>query len=286
MSHTLRMENLENKTKQGEVFTKEGMGSGVTLTTRDAEEYRAFKKQKKIAEITGAICRSATAISFKEDMKKLVDRAVRFHQAAVQVRLPQLAQVQSYLLKSRVKIDCIIGGNGETLAKVKAYEAKLARKMGAKELTLVLTPSYIATGRYVELKKEIKRVQRAAKTARVKVWVENKYPYPMLARLARLVSEMDVKYFCVPYFEGCQRLRYDLLKGCRLEVSEVENLADFKEMVGAGVERVVTSHVQELYLEWMKEVDTMPLLSEQKPMSGRVLSGENPLSPTTGLKIV
>ena len=286
MSHTLRMENLENKTKQGEVFTKEPVEGGMTLSTRDAEEYRAFKKQKKIAEITGAICRSATPIGFKDEMKKLVDRAVRFRQAAVQVRLPQLAQVKSCLLKSNVKIDCVIGGNGETLATVKAYEAKLARKMSAKELTLVLAPSYIATGRYGELNKEIQRVQRAAKTASVKVWVENKYPFPMLARIARLVSEMGVKYFCVPYFEGCQRLRYDLLKGCRLEVSEVENLEDFKKMAEAGVERVVTSHIQEFYLEWMKEVENMPLLIDKKPMENPLLAGEKPQTTTMELKFV
>lgn len=241
-----------DKTK---ISTKET--EGVRISQREAEEYRAYKRQKKVAEIMSAIARSASPIDMKDDIKKLVDRASRFRQAAVKVTPVVFAQVQRELLKSCVGLDCIVGGNGETTAKVKAYEAKLAVKAGARELTLVLSSSHIFTGRYGEIRKEIQRIKRVGKRTKIKVWIDKKYPYPTVARIARLASEMGVDYVCVPYFFGCERLRYDLLRTCGLEVSEVETLDDFKKMAGAGVERIVTTRVLEIYTEWMKEAETL-----------------------------
>ncbi len=247
MSHTLRMETLDTT----QAITKEE----VRLSGKEAEVYRAYKRQQRLAELTGALARSVTPISLKDDIKRLTERAARFRQAAVKVAPVAFLQVKGALAKSKVKLDCIVGGNGETATRVKAYEAKLAKKLGAKEVTLVLSPSAVFTNRYTEIRREIARVKRAAKGATLKVWVDNKYPFPMLARLARLVSEMGAAYFCVPYFSGCERLRYDLFRPCGLEVENVEALEDFRKMAGAGVERIVTSRVSELRAEWLEEIE-------------------------------
>lgn len=277
-----------DKTK---ISTKET--EGVRISQREAEEYRAYKRQKKVAEIMSAIARSASPIDMKDDIKKLVDRAARFRQAAVKVTPVVFAQVQRELLKSRVGLDCIVGGNGETTAKVKAYEAKLAVKAGARELTLVLSSSHIFTGRYGEIRKEIQRIKRVGKRTKIKVWIDKKYPYPTVARIARLASEMGVDYVCVPYFFGCERLRYDLLRTCGLEVSEVETLDDFKKMAGAGVERIVTTRVLEIYTEWMKEAETLSV--EMQPPVKALLpapaaesekSGKTEKTPASELKFV
>lgn len=277
-----------DKTK---ISTKET--EGVRISQREAEEYRAYKRQKKVAEIMSAIARSASPIDMKDDIKKLVDRASRFRQAAVKVTPVVFAQVQRELLKSRVGLDCIVGGNGETTAKVKAYEAKLAVKAGARELTLVLSSSHIFTGRYGEIRKEIQRIKRVGKRTKIKVWIDKKYPYPTVARIARLASEMGVDYVCVPYFFGCERLRYDLLRTCGLEVSEVETLDDFKKMAGAGVERIVTTRVLEIYTEWMKEAETLSV--EMQPPVKALLpapaaesekSGKTEKTPASELKFV
>lgn len=277
-----------DKTK---ISTKET--EGVRISQREAEEYRAYKRQKKVAEIMSAIARSASPIDMKDDIKKLVDRASRFRQAAVKVTPVVFAQVQRELLKSRVGLDCIVGGNGETTAKVKAYEAKLAAKAGASELTLVLSSSHIFTGKYGEIRKEIQRIKRVGKRTKIKVWIDKKYPYPTVARIARLASEMGVDYVCVPYFFGCERLRYDLLRTCGLEVSEVETLDDFKKMAGAGVERIVTTRVLEIYTEWMKEAETLSV--EMQPPVKALLpapaaesekSGKTEKTPASELKFV
>lgn len=278
-----------DKTK---ISTKET--EGVRISQREAEEYRAYKRQKKVAEIMSAIARSASPIDMKDDIKKLVDRAARFRQAAVKVTPVVFAQVQRELLKSRVGLDCIVGGNGETTAKVKAYEAKLAAKAGASELTLVLSSSHIFTGRYGEIRKEIQRIKRVGKHTKIKVWIDKKYPYPTVARIARLASEMGVDYVCVPYFFGCERLRYDLMRTCGLEVSEVETLDDFKKMAGAGVERIVTTRVLEIYTEWMKEAETLPVETQQPPVRALLptpaaeseKSGKTEKTPASELKFV
>ena len=278
-----------DKTK---ISTKET--EGVRISQREAEEYRAYKRQKKVAEIMSAIARSASPIDMKDDIKKLVDRASRFRQAAVKVTPVVFAQVQWELLKSRVGLDCIVGGNGETTAKVKAYEAKLAVKAGARELTLVLSSSHIFTGRYGEIRKEIQRIKRVGKRTKIKVWIDKKYPYPTVARIARLASEMGVDYVCVPYFFGCERLRYDLLRTCGLEVSEVETLDDFKKMAGAGVERIVTTRVLEIYTEWMKEAETLSVETQQPPVKALLpapaaeseKSGKTEKTPSSELKFV
>ena len=277
-----------DKTK---ISTKET--EGVRITQREAEEYRAYKRQKKVAEIMSAIARSASPIDMKDDIKKLANRAARFRQAAVKVTPVVFAQVQRELLKSRVGLDCIVGGNGETTAKVKAYEAKLAVKAGARELTLVLSSSHIFTGRYGEIRKEIQRIKRVGKRTKIKVWIDKKYPYPTVARIARLASEMGVDYVCVPYFFGCERLRYDLLRTCGLEVSEVETLDDFKKMAGAGVERIVTTRVLEIYTEWMKETETLPVETQlpvkallPAPAAESEKSGKTEKTPASELKFV
>lgn len=277
------MENFENQTNT-EVSTKGE--EEVRISGKTAEEFRVFKRQKKMAEITGSVMRSAAKIGGKDEVKRLIDRAVRFHQAAVKVLPRRLLEVKNELLKSRVKIDCVIGGDGETLPKVKVYEGKLAKKLGAKELTLILSPTDIFLSRYGEIKKEIRRIRRAAKGLALKVWVDKKYPFPMLARLARLVSEMGADYFCVPYFVGCERLRYDLFKGCRLEVSEVETLVDFKKMAGAGVERIVTQRVSEIYLEWVKEAEEALALEFEKEVKSAESTEEKAQTATTELKFV
>ena len=271
LSHTQRMENLENKPKTVDVCTKE-VERGVFLSHADAEEYRNYKRQQKINEIMEAISHSSSPIGVKDDAQRVADRAVRLHQAAIKLTPSRFMQVKDWVTRRQVQVDMIIGGNGETLTKVKTFEAKLAKRMGANELTVALAPSMIASCRYGEIKRELRKIKRAAKKTCLKVWVDKNYPYATILRLARICSEVGVDYFCIPYFLGCERIKYDLNGGCLLEICDVENLIDFKKMTRAGVGRIVTSHLSEIYAEWMKEVEEIRLLTEEKPKNAVVLA--------------
>jgi deoxyribose-phosphate aldolase len=260
------MEDMENKsiendsTKDNENLTAEKMPkTPVTLSPTDAAEYRAYKKEKKMLEINEAIARSESVVGAQDDAVRVMERASRIRQAAIRVSPSRFLQVKEYLMRGSVKVDCVIGGDGEMMPKVKAYEAKLARRLGAKELTVAVTPSLLDACRYGEIKKELRRVKRAAKKACVKVGMNGGYSYATVARVARIAAEVGAQYFSIPYFVGCERIRFDLAGGCQLEVTEVETLADFKKMMGAGVGRVVTSHGFEIYSEWIKEAENMKL---------------------------
>ena len=252
------MEDMENKTKMGEIPTKEE--GRLLLSESDAADYYAYKKQKKIAMILDALARSEGVLDGRDDIQRVTERASRIHQAAVRVTPTYFHLAKEYLMKGNVKVDCLIGGNGETVTKVKAYEARLMRRLGAKELTVAVTPSWLEGGRYAEIKKELRRFIRNAKNVCVKVWVGSGYPYATVARVGRIASEVGAGYISVPYFVGCERLRYDLFGGCRLEVVGVDNLPDFKKMIGAGVGRIVTAYGFDMYTQWMKEVEEMDKL--------------------------
>ena len=265
-SHTQRM---ENKAQEKQAFTNANMPKGngaigqstpekegrVSITTREAMEYREFKRQQKRAEILSAIARSEGVLNENDDVGKAAEYAAKLRQAAVRLAPSRLETVGVFFQRRAVAVDCLIGGTGETLTKVKRYEAKLAVKLGAKELTLVLSPYQVMHCRYAEIRKEIKKLRRVAKNAKLKVWIDKTYPQSNVSRLARLCSEMGVSYFCVPYYDGCEKLRIDLIGGCKLQVCGVETLEEYRKMVTAGVSRIVTERGWEIYNEWMREVE-------------------------------
>ena len=46
-----------------------------------------------------------------------------------------------------------------------------------------------------------------------------------------------------------------MTNGCQMEIGEVEKLADYRRLCEAGVGRIVTRNVWEIYCDWMKEAD-------------------------------
>lgn len=258
---------MEQEKYQDEVSTKEQADyNGVYLTKKDAEEYGEYKRRKKYAEINKAVSSSLSTTLWGEDTQRVCGRAIRLKQCAVKVPLTQVSQAYYYLLGYKVGIDCVVGLGGETLGKVKAYESRIALRKKANAITLILTPSLIDCCRYGEARKEIKKVKRAIGKNTLTVRVEKSYPQSTLSRLARLVSETGAKYFSVPYFKGCERLKADLFSGCGLEVTGVETEEIFRFLSKNGVDRIVSNSVAEIQASWLKEVESERFLSEtEKP---------------------
>ena len=254
----------------------------VSITTREAMEYRDFKRQQKRAEILSAIARSEGILEGNDDAGRVAEHAAKLRQAAVRITPSRLAVVGEFFHRRGVATDCIIGGNGETVTKVKRYEAKLALKMQAKELTLVLSPYQVAHCHYAELRKEIKKISRAAKKVKLKVWIDKTYPQTNISRISRLCGEMGVSYFCVPYFEGCEKLRVDLLGGCKLQVSGVQTLEQYCRLVAAGVGRIVTDRGWEIYNDWMREVEKINFPQLNSPAYATYASA-HPTTPVVPL---
>ncbi|MBQ8308973.1 MAG: hypothetical protein IJX96_03975 [Clostridia bacterium] len=251
---------------QNETPTKENDNQGVVISEREAEEYRAYKRRKKQNEVASAIAVSEGTLLEGADIQRVCDRAIRLGQSAVKVPLSKLEKAATYLSGSKVKLDCVVGGTGETLAKVKAFETRLAVRRKASEITVIVAPSLIDGCRYGEIRKELKRLRRAAGKATLKVRVEEA-ALPVLGRVAKLASELGIQYFSIPYFHGCERLRIDLMNGCRLEVSGVESTEEFKKLRAAGVGRIVTDRAWEIYSEWLLEVNSEQTQKQEEKTS-------------------
>lgn len=244
---------MQNGVSTKEMQWQEGKTEGVMISERDAEEFRAYKRQRKLDEIMRGIAKSQSSLLGGEDVQRVCERAVRLNQPAVRLPASKLYSAKYYIADRPIKMDCVVGGNGETVTKVKVFEAKWALRKKAKEITLMLTPSWLDCCRYNEIRKEIKAVQRVIKRASLKIRVDRVYSQTALSRLARLASELKVQFLSVPYFEGCARLRLDLTGSCKLEVSGVEDLDTYKKLLQAGVSRIATDHAWEMYSAWMRE---------------------------------
>ena len=278
---------MEQRIQQKQELTKDENTQGkVSISRSEAMEYREYKRQRKRAEILSAIANSEGILTGMGDAKRVSEKAVRLRQAAVRMTAERLEQAGEFFFQHSVKVDCIVGGSGETVAKVKAYEAKIANKLRAREITLMLSPFFVKTCRFGELRKEMKRVRRAAKKTPLKVSVDKEYPLETLKGVAKLCGEVGAQYFCVPYFNGCELLRYNLTGGCKLQVSGVETLDCYKKLVNAGVGRIVTDYAWEIYAEWLKEVEKInfpELMSEPQQAKGELVKQEQGKNePPTG----
>lgn len=247
---------------------------GLMLSPKDAEEFRAYKRKKKIDEIMSAMSKSESSLLSGDDVPKVCERALRLKQAAVKTTVSYLAQVRALLKNSRVKADVLVGGFGETLTRVKVYEARLALRMQAKELTFVPSSLSLSHCRFEEVRRELRVFRRASGKTTMKVYVDGSFSPTTLSRVARIAGEVGAEYFCVPYYAGCERLRYELTGGCKLEVCAVETAETCKRLLANGVGRITTERIWEIYNEWMKEADKLPEYQPIVPRTGQISDDE------------
>lgn len=249
------MENLE--------LEKAVTPNEIIISSAEAEEFRAFKKQKRIEEAKTAMARveaeCATRGLTLTELKKVCDGAKRTRLSAVRVYPALLTSVKAFLQGSGVKSDCVVGGLGETTTKVKVYECKQARKLGAGEITLVLSPSMLKSGRTGEVRREIKKVVKAAKKSIVKVVAEGEWQESELVKLGRTVAWARAKFLSVQYYGGAEMLKKQLGDSCMLEVTGVNDFSDFKALIKAGVERIATKTYEEFFAMLMKEAELAAL---------------------------
>lgn len=230
---------------------------GVVLTPTETEEYCIFKKQKRISEVQASLSKSETdaTVELFSDLKKSTDVAKKLCSSALRTTPNLLTKARSLLVGSSVYLDCIVGGNGETATKVKAYEAKYAVKNGAKEISLRLSSVAFKNGRIADIKKEIKKVRKKARRAPLKVIADKDMDEAELVKLAKLCEASGAKYVVVPFYTGAERLRSEIGSKCMLEITDVETASDYKELVLSGVERIATKKGLEIYDELMKEAE-------------------------------
>lgn len=249
---------MEQTNQSQNVPTKANESDSPTVFSKiDEREFLAYQRNKRVCEAKRAIAKTQASVTTGEDLQAVCQRAVRLRQAAIRLPLSKLSAARYYVQGSGVFLDCAVCGDGETLSKVKVYEAKLAARSRADEITVPVTPSFVDACRFHEIKRELVKIKRVIGKAKMKVRVEKTNSPTALSRLARIASESGARFFSVPYFDGCERLRMHLTGGCGLEVTGVNEVDDFKKLVQSGVSRIDTKRGLETYTQLLKEISKM-----------------------------
>ena len=149
-------------------------------TSEEAERraFEAYKQEKKLEELHRLIGMIDHTLlrqtATKDEIKKLCAEAVEYGFGAVCVQPVYVSACYSYLKKAPdVKIACVVGfPMGENKTETKVYETKRAVLDGANEIDMVICLSAVKNGNYGYVKREVKKVVKAAKGRPVKAILE------------------------------------------------------------------------------------------------------------------
>ena len=268
--------------------TKQGSGASIVLSPAEAEEYCIFKRQKRVEEVLNSLKKTVLApekdLSFDE-LKKCAETARASRSVAVRVPPNKVVFTRNALSGSGVLTDCVVGGNGETTAQVKRYETKRAVRDGAGRITLILSSTAVKTGRWNEVKKDIKKVCRAAKKRPVTVALHSDSSKTTGAnewkKLAALSADCGARYISVPFYRGAAELRGFLKDTCMMEVTCVNNSADFKTLVASGVECLGVLGLETIRAELLYEAENCSFTVPASQSSFFTAAPNVPVTPVT-----
>ena len=143
----------------------------LTLSEAEAAEFEEFQRSRREAEAALTLQKLVIDASRREtDKGSLIaacDSAKRLNAFAVFVSPVNVSAARRRLHGSECKISCVVGGTGESLMPIKKKEAARAIAQGAGEIRLVPCYSALFSGNTAYLKREIKKVRRAAKKCRL-----------------------------------------------------------------------------------------------------------------------
>ena len=154
-----------------------GAGHG-PLTPAEMEEFAEFRRVKKAEELRRRLQMIDHTLlkqtATREDIRKLCAEAREIGFYSVCVQPVYVAACNTFLKDApQVKIACVVGfPMGENVTPVKVYETKRAVADGADEIDMVICISAVKNGDYAYVKREIKKVVRAAQGRPVKVILE------------------------------------------------------------------------------------------------------------------
>ena len=186
-----------------------------------------------------------------EEIRKICEEGIAFQTASVCIPPSYVKQAKEFV-GERLPICTVIGfPNGNCTTAVKVFETEDAIRNGADEIDMVVCISAIKNGDYGYVKKEIKKVVKAARGCPVKAIIETSLltqsEMIKAAECARDAGAAYVKTSTGYFGSGAKaedvRLLKQTVKGvCLVKASGgIKNADQFKEMVDAGADRIGTS---------------------------------------------
>ena len=227
------------------------------IPVTEMEEFAAFRRRKKAEELARRLRMIDHTLlkqtATRADIRKLCDEARTFGFYSVCVQPVYVSACRIFLKNDpQVKIACVVGfPMGENVIPVKVYETKRAVADGADEIDMVICISAVKNGDYAYVKREVKKVVRAAQGRPVKVILETslltREEMVRAACCARDAGAAFVKT-STGYFGGGAtaddvRLLKQTVRGvCQVKASGgIRTAEDFAAMESAGADRIGTS---------------------------------------------
>ena len=229
------------------------------LTEADTEraEFEEFRRQKKVLElrrmlrtIDHTLLRQTATMA---DIRKLCTEAREYGFASVCVQPVYVAACRNLLDDApHIKIACVVGfPMGENVTETKIFETKRAIADGADEIDMVICISAVKNGEYGYVKREIKKVVKAARGNPVKVILETSLlTRDEMLKAAACARDAGAAFLktSTGYFGGGAtaddvRALKSVSKGkCAVKASGgIRNAETFREMLDAGADRIGTS---------------------------------------------
>ena len=255
------------------------MEQSAVLSAAEAAEFGEFKRYRRETEISLTLKKLVLDASGRETdkhaLKAVCESAKRLGAACVLVSPVNASAARRNL----VPFCCIVGGTGESITAVKKTEAKKAVRQGAGELRLIPCYSALVGGNLSYLKREIKRVKRAAKKCALTVALDDRaLSADQVAFGVRAACEGKADAVCVrgetalvlraqPAARG-ERAQQVASGRISSDVSFVENAEQLRLLVKAGARRAVTGNgeriAEDLYKGLVDQPPAMPVFAEPR----------------------
>ena len=230
---------------------------GVRISPEEMAEFEEFKKQKKVLELRRMLKTIDHTLlkqtATREDIRKLCREAVDYGFYSVCVQPVYVSDCADFLKDApQIKIACVVGfPMGENKTETKVFETKRAVADGADEIDMVICISAVKNGEYGYVKREIKKVVKAARGNPVKVILETSLlTRDEMLKAAACARDAGAAFLktSTGYFGGGAtaddvRALKSVSKGkCAVKASGgIRNAETFREMLDAGADRIGTS---------------------------------------------
>lgn len=232
----------------------------VVISEKEAAQFREFKRSRREAETELRLRKAIVDASRRETEKRALAHACgiakKFRASAVAVSPVNVALCRRILQESGVGVICYVGGTGESLPAVKKSEAKKAFSHGAGEVRLVPCYSRLVAGDLPYLKREIKKVKKAAKKHALTLSLEDRaLSREEVLTGVRAAVEAKADGVCVRGELSFLSAALEASGGMRVDVSLAENSEQFESLLRAGASRAGSACLEGIAEELFQKIE-------------------------------
>lgn len=222
------------------------------MNETEEAEFEEFLRARREAEAELTLKKLTIDATARETDRHVLnaacDLAKRLGVNAVAVSPVNVSAARRRLGECESAVACVVGGTGESQIPIKQKEAKRAMKQGASIIRL--TPCYSALfgNNTSHLKREIKKVRRAAKKCRIVLSLDDHaLGKEEIERGLHAAAEGKADAISVRGETGLALLAARLSAGrLSVEASGVENAEQMRLLLRAGVERIMTKNAEKI----------------------------------------